>query len=848
MTVALAVVLWSSGPIASSSPAPMAGDPGPSEVDADWHTLRTPPLADGQFEVLTVSTLPDMVTGGDVVVAVRGLAEDDDLTATVEGVGDVSDAFAPTGTERRGLVDGLPLGPSTIVVTAAASGASGGDRVARLDVVNHPVTGPVISGPHQTPFECRTEDAGLGAPIDESCSIEPVVEWRYRSSEDQGFEPLADPYAPYPDDVSIVETGDGEAVPFVVRIESRTINRGIARLAVLDDPAARGPDAPFDPDGDGGRWNGRVYYVFGESCGVGYQQGTNSVETVLGTLDLTEVSGDNLFANLVGTNDRLGKGDVVVHSTLTSFGVHCNPLVSVETATMVKEHIGEQYGPVDAVVGTNGSGAALQQYNAANNAPGLLSAAMPTATFADIATTAMTVTDCGLLQRYYETTSLDWSDAQKAAVNGHNLLSGSELNAICQSWVDTFLDRIDPTTGCSVPTELRYDPDTNPTGARCTIQDANVNLFGIDPETGFAHRPVDNVGVQYGLGALQDGDIDVARFLDLNRTIGGFDIDGQPMAERHEMSSEIAALTYRVGGVIGRGALAETPVLDLAPYLDLIPVANIHEAVRPFVVRARLRDQTGQDASQAIWRGVLTQADAYPAMDEWLTAVQAARPDFGGDHVAAVGAAKPASLADRCSFGTIGGRLELPSQILAPLGLAQLPLLPGAGLPGADIPLRVDVPEDFDSGLGPCSLLLPVTATPRMVAGMPLSDDVIKCQKQAVDPADYPGATAGQLDEIRAVFPDGVCDYSRPAAEDVESSMRWTSVGGTTLEAPHELTWRVARSTLPVATGGDAGAPSTGGGGASDTGGRLPATGGETLLPVALLLALAGGVLVRRPR
>src|SRR3546814_13518538 len=94
------------------------------------------------------------------------------------------------------------------------------------------------------------------------------------------------------------------------------------------------------------------------------------------------------------------------------------------------------------------------------------------------------------------------------------------------------------------------------------------------------------------------------------------------MPERHSMSPELAWLVYRVGGVIGRGALAETPVLDLAPYLDLIPVANIHEAVRPFVVRARLREQTGQDASQSIWRGVLTQADGYPVMEDWLARVQ----------------------------------------------------------------------------------------------------------------------------------------------------------------------------------------------------------------------------------
>ncbi|HJR26146.1 MAG TPA: DUF6351 family protein, partial [Acidimicrobiales bacterium] len=596
------------------------------EVAADWHTLRTPPLADGQIELLTLSTLPDAVTGGDVLVAVRGLDAGADLVVTRDGE-DVTGAFRRSGATATGLVTGLRRGPNTLEAVAQGQRAT-------LVVHDHPVTGPVISGPHQTPFRCETEQAGLGPPLDEDCSAAPRYQWFARTTVDQAFHELADPYAPYPQDTMATETAAGRVVPFVVRVESRTINRGIARLAVLDDPAARGRGTPFEAVA----WTGRVYHAFGESCGVGYTQGRNSTETVLGNVDLTNVDADNLLINLVGITDRLGKGDITVHSTLTAFGVHCNPLISVETLMMVKEHISEQYGLVDAIVGTNGSGAALQQYNAINNAPGLLAGAMPSATFADIVTTAMTVTDCGLLHRYYDTSTLEWTDEQRAAVDGHGLLGGNELNGICNSWIDTFLDRLDPTSGCAVPADRKYHPTERPDGVRCTIQDANVNVYGVDPATGFARRPLDNVGVQYGLGALRAGVIDFARFVDLNRRVGGYDIDGNHQATRHEMSSEVAALTYRLGGVIGRGAIAETPVLDVAPYLDLIPIANIHESVRPFVVRARLRERTGQDASQAIWRGLLTQPDAYPSMDAWLQALDTTRPPAGGDHVAAVAA------------------------------------------------------------------------------------------------------------------------------------------------------------------------------------------------------------------
>ncbi|HEX7134052.1 MAG TPA: DUF6351 family protein [Iamia sp.] len=764
-------------------PAPVAAqDPGPAEVDADLHTLRTPPLAAGQFEIITLSTMPDTVSGGDVLVAVRGLAADAPLTVTRDGT-DVSAVFAtlPDG-ERRGLVTGLVEGDNTLVAVS-------GTQRATLVVRDHPVTGPITSGPHQEPFRCRTEDAGLGAPLDADCSITPVYQWFYRSTQDQGFHELADPSAPYPDDVMTTETSSGEAVPFVARVETRTINRGITRIAVLDDPASRDDPMAFD----GGEFDGRVYHAFGESCGVGYQQGTNDPLMVLGAVDLTQVSADRLLINLTGIDQMLARGHATVHSTLTSFGVHCNPFVSVETAMMIKEHISEQYGLVEAVIGTNGSGAALQQYNAINNAPGLLAAGMPTASFTDIPSTAMTVADCGLLQSYYGSTALSWTDAQKAAVNGHNLLSGNQLNAICQSWTDAFYDRLDPTTGC-VPPEQRYDPATNPGGVRCTLQDSNVNLFGIDPATGFARRPLDNVGVQYGLQALRDGVITPEQFVDLNTSIGGLDIDANPQPQRMAMDPSVARLLYESGMIIGRGALGETPVIDLAPYLDLIPVANIHESVRPFQIRARLRAHTGQDDTQVIWRGVVTQADALDEAEEWVTDVEAARPGPGGDHVAAVAGARPASVYDRCTFGTIGGRLDTAA-INGPLGLAQGPLLPGADLPDLGLPLRVDVPEDFDSGVGPCALVLPVVSTPRGGAGMPASDDVVKCQLKPIDPADYPSSlTAEQLDALATAFPDGVCDYGRPGVGEVDRSIIWPSLGGEDLHAPAPLTWRVGRS------------------------------------------------------
>jgi hypothetical protein len=55
-------------------------------------------------------------------------------------------------------------------------------------------------------------------------------------------------------------------------------------------------------------------------------------------------------------------------------------------------------------------------------------------------------------------------------------------------------------------------------------------------------------------------------------------------------------------------------------------------------------------------------------------------------------------------------------------------------------------------------------ASPRQVAGGPLAEDVLKCSLKPLDVADYAPAvlSAAQVARLRAVFPDGVCDWSKP--------------------------------------------------------------------------------------
>ena len=106
------------------------------------------------FVAEVVSSAADQVTGGDarlhiVVPKVTPLQQ---VEVWVNGVNQ-ADRFAPIdGTQvLTGVIDGLVLGDNTVVVKQNGNG-KGLPEPAVLIVTNHPITGPVFSGPHQHPF------------------------------------------------------------------------------------------------------------------------------------------------------------------------------------------------------------------------------------------------------------------------------------------------------------------------------------------------------------------------------------------------------------------------------------------------------------------------------------------------------------------------------------------------------------------------------------------------------------------------------------------------------------------------------------------------------------------------
>ena len=251
------------------------------------------------LEIQALSTRAEMVTGGDVLLQIAGPANLSAKTLIVRVNGkDVSSAFKPSPSAVRGpapalvgLVSGLNVGSNAIVASMRGSKAT-----AQLTVVNHPITGPVLYSPHQTPFICETQAVGLGAPLDADCSADTKVDYFYRSTSVAAprqtpgdlaaadnangfgggrgnaaanpFKPL-DPSGPRPADIAMTTTTEGKTVPYIVRREMGTINRAIYAIAFLHEPGTPLP-SPWTTTS---AWNGRLVYTFGGGVAAGYHQG-----------------------------------------------------------------------------------------------------------------------------------------------------------------------------------------------------------------------------------------------------------------------------------------------------------------------------------------------------------------------------------------------------------------------------------------------------------------------------------------------------------------------------------------------------------------------------------------------
>ncbi len=594
--------------------------------------------------------------------------------------------------------------------------ARAGGRHADLRITNHAGSGPVFAGHQQRPFFCETTAFGLAPAEQPLCAAPTVVRYQYRTTAG-AFAPLADPSA-RPADLATA-TVAGREVPYVVRVETGVIDRAVYELAALDDGS--GPSATKPETG----WNDRLVYTFGGGCNGGYHQGAATGGVL-----------NDLF---------LSQGYGVASSTLNVLDNNCSTIISAEAAMMVKEHFAETYGPIRHTIGWGGSGGAIQQYDIADAYPGILDGIIPGISFTDPLTTLQPVTDCGLLNSFFAGPGAAFTPEQRRAVSGYVAYN------TCASWVLTFLNRSTPTGSCpaAVPVEVRWDPVSNPDGVRCSAAEQWVNQLGRDPHTGIVRSAADNTGVQYGLSALESGAITVEQFVALNAGIGGYDTTGTPVPARAVADPRALKASYaddltNSGGL----GLRTTPVIDQRTYLDTAgSFGDIHTAEMSYIMRQRLIESNGTAGNQVIIENAPTgpqsaAAAVYElgAMDRWLTAIAADGSRHG--QAAKVIANKPADLGDGCY-------LESGERILERL--------------------------TYPSG-GRCGALYPIGANPRLAAGAKLSMRVLKCRLAPVDFRDYPVSfTAEQRTRLRATFPHGVCDYSRPGVGQQRPRGTWLS-------------------------------------------------------------------------
>ena len=737
-------------------------------------TLLTPAPghADEVVEIVVLSNRADLISGGDALIEIRlptgagvdGLVVRNHGQDPSDDGTDISDRFAlrPNG-RVMGLVDGLALGPNVLTATLPDG------RGARITVTNHPIGGPIFSGPQIDHWTCETERNELGPAQDDQCNAPTRVDYLYKSNSgvDVPFATLRpyDPSAP-PPDVATTTTDEGITVPYIVRRERGTMNRSVYEFAVLWDP-----EQPWEPWAPQAAWNEKLYYYFSGGATPQRRQGYVEFEVQL---------------------DRaLSRGYAVAYSSLNRFGFNTNSVTSAETVMMLKEHVTETIGPYRYTIGEGGSGGSIQQHLIAEAYPGLLDAIQAGATFQDMITTNVEVQDCSLLVRYFTQTSPHlWSDsAQQDAVMGNE----GSLPGTCESWVGFWIDHgMDPVTGNTcfggngvgpgLPQPFQYHPTANPAGARCIVQDNQVALYGRRPPevwtppeeaigAGFGNRPYDNVGVQYGLQALQDGAISVDQFLDLNEKVGGRSIDWAWQPQRSIADPFALTAAYRTGQVNSGRGMAQIPSYDLRNCAS----NEIHSCFHTWVLDARVEAAGGADGHVVFLQENFDYS--LDIVDAWVAAIEADPSDDPAR--VEVARNRPVEAVDGCVDGG-------------------------------------EVSRDMQS----CIAANPYAADPRIAAGGPLTSDVLKCQLQAPDRSSYGvDFSDAQWDRLLAAFPDGVCDWSRRGVGS-QPSIPWLTFIDTDGDAipggeplgPPPASEPFGPTAVDAPDGGPAPLPATGGG------------------------------------
>jgi len=202
-------------------------------------------------------------------------------------------------------------------------------------------------------------------------------------------------------------------------------------------------------------------------------------------------------------------------------------------------------------------------------------------------------------------------------------------------------------------------------------------------------------------------------------------------------------------GIVFDGQL-NIPVIDWRHYLE--EVLDMHNSHQSFSARQRILNRMGDADNQVIWFTDARPTDtsdpdrprpqrnfdqtwmALEVLDEWLTNIRE-NPELS------IGENRPASALDSC-FNTDGSLIA-----------------EGDGVWDGII---------NEQPAGACTQQFPTYKTSRMQAGGPIEGSIFKCALKPVSTALVDGTyggwvpDSGEIDQLNAIFPQGVCDYSQP--------------------------------------------------------------------------------------
>lgn len=667
-------------------------------------------------------------------------------------------------------------------------------------------SGPLFSGLHQYPFICTTIRYGLGQAIidndknegtaifpeilgypllflpqighSKNCGIYTRVDYYYFSELTKSFQPLS-AQSERPSDMAMLDINQ-QKLPYIVRLERGTINRFIYSIAMLA-PYPESSNTPKELNNSA--WNGKLVYKFQGGIGLGHNQGKVALNKK-----------HALFY------DALSRGFAVAYSTGTRTTTHYNLQLAEETAMMVKLHFEATYGSPTFTIGVGGSGGAVQQFVIAQNNPGIIDAAIAQAAFPDMITQTINVPDCELLERYFDDEYLHDKNSPWASWRSRFYVQGTVTSDTAEiarwqrspspkpgsseciaGWRGTMPDVFNPNwthPAYFMALKLFKFPRTVIENIKWTHWNDLGNIYPVD-SNGHAPSGWDNVGVQYGLEALNNQQLSIEEFLNLNACVGGWkhpqdmvsslypwDQDGdssqfdpwdavnmnlsanckqgQP-APRTQGNMHAMQTAYKSGHVFSGNI--DIPILDIRWYWE--PILDMHHSIASFSVRARIKNANGHTNNHIIWVAECSNmnlktlkkdcqynptADALDVIDEWLENIKRSPAND-------IINSKPEKAMDTCYNGD-GSLLY-------------------AGADAWDGVMN-------SNKLGKCSTAFPVYSTSRMVAGASILGNTFKCALKPVSLAIADGTyhkiqfSPQQITRLEEIFPSGVCDYTKP--------------------------------------------------------------------------------------